>query len=213
MNLFRFLGDMSHIVSFMILLHKIVKGKSSAGISLRTQEMYCVVFLSRYVDIFWNFSSLYNWVLKLLFIGASCSIVYFMRFGAPQKATYNPELDAFPVQYLLGPCALLGLMINQDHTSPFEMIWAFSIYLEAVAILPQLFMLQKQGGAESLTSHYVMLLGLYRLFYLFNWIYRYTTEDNYMQIIVWVSGIVQTALYLDFFYNYLNAKASRLDAP
>ena len=50
--------------------------------------------------------------------------------------------------------------------------WAFSIYPEAVAILPQLFMLQKQGGAESLTSHYVMLLGLYRLFYLFNWIYR-----------------------------------------
>jgi len=26
----------------------------------------------------------------------------------------------------------------------FEMCWAFSIYLEAVAILPQLFMLQKQ---------------------------------------------------------------------
>ena len=33
----------------------------------------------------------------------------------------------------------------QDHESPFEMCWAFSIYLEAVAILPQLFMLQKQG--------------------------------------------------------------------
>eukprot|EP00966_Prymnesium_polylepis_P020888 480847-Prymnesium_polylepis.1 len=44
------------------------------------------------------------------------------------------------------------------------------------------------GGAENLTSHYVMLLGLYRLFYLFNWIYRYATEDNYMQVIVWVSG-------------------------
>ena len=40
MNLFRFLGDMSHILSFVILLHKIVKGKSAAGISLRTQELY-----------------------------------------------------------------------------------------------------------------------------------------------------------------------------
>ena len=72
---------------------------------------------------------------------------------------------------------------------------------------------QKQGGAESLTSHYVMLLALYRLFYLFNWIYRYATEENYLQIIVWVSGIVQTALYLDFFYNYINAKRERIDAP
>jgi hypothetical protein len=38
MNIFRFFGDMSHILSFIILLHKIVKGKSAAGISLRTQE-------------------------------------------------------------------------------------------------------------------------------------------------------------------------------
>ncbi len=40
MNIFRFLGDISHILSFVILLNKIVKGKSSVGISLRTQEMY-----------------------------------------------------------------------------------------------------------------------------------------------------------------------------
>ena len=65
MNLFRFLGDMSHILSFMILLHKIVKGKSAAGISLRTQELYAIVFCSRYIDLFWNFSSMYNWLLKV----------------------------------------------------------------------------------------------------------------------------------------------------
>ena len=40
MNLFRFLGDMSHILSFVILLLKITQGKSAAGISLRTQELY-----------------------------------------------------------------------------------------------------------------------------------------------------------------------------
>ena len=156
---------------------------------------------------------MYNWFLKILFIGCSSAIVYFMRFGAPQRATYNAELDSFPMQYLIGPCALCGLLVNQDHYSLFEMVWAFSIYLEAVAILPQLFLLQKQGEVENLTSHYVMLLGLYRLFYLFNWVYRYATEENYMQVIVWVSGIVQTALYLDFFYNYLNAKRESIDAP
>ena len=41
----------------------------------------------------------------------------------------------------------------------------------------------------------------------------YATEDNYMQLIVWVAGIVQTALYLDFFYNYINAKQKGIDAP
>ena len=42
-----------------------------------------------------------------------------------------------------------------------------------------------QGGAESLTGHYILLLGLYRLFYILNWIYRYATEPHYMQLIVW----------------------------
>jgi ER lumen protein retaining receptor len=141
-----------------------------------------------------------------VFIGACCTIVYTLRFGAPQKATYNAEQDAFPVQYLLGPCALMGLLINQDHTSPFEMVWAFSIYLEAVAILPQLFLLQKLGEVENLTSHYVALLGAYRALYLLNWIYRYMTEEDYSQRIVWVAGIVQTALYCDFFYHYYQSK-------
>ncbi|KAL1530229.1 hypothetical protein AB1Y20_001144 [Prymnesium parvum] len=213
MNIFRFLGDMSHILSFIVLLHKIVKGKSAAGISLRTQEMYAVVFVTRYIDLFWNFQSMYNWILKVLFIGSSVTIVYILRFGKPQVATYNAELDAFPVQYLLGPCALLGLLINQDHTSPFEMVWAFSIYLEAVAILPQLFLLQKQGEVENLTSHYVAALGAYRALYLMNWIYRYFTEEDYVQRIVWVAGIVQTGLYCDFFYHYYNSKKGGMNRP
>ena len=61
------------------------------------------------------------------------------------------------------------------------MVWAFSIYLEAVAILPQLFLLQKQGEVENLTSHYVAALGAYRALYLLNWVYRYFTEEDYQQ--------------------------------
>lgn len=213
MNVFRIAGDVCHLLSFVVMFWKLHTSRSVAGISLKTQELYVMVFVARYLDLFWNFLSLYNWIMKCIFICSSAGIVYIMRFGVPHKETYNKEDDAFPHAYLVVPAAILGMAINMDHSSPFEMIWAFSIYLEAVAILPQLFMLQKQGGAESLTSHYVMLLGLYRLFYLFNWIYRYATEENYMQVIVWVSGIVQTALYLDFFYNYINAKRQNIDAP
>merc|ERR1711968_59567 len=84
-----------------------------------------------------------------------------------------------------------GSTIAQDHYSLFEMVWAFSIYLEAVAILPQLFLLQKQGEVENLTSHFVAALGAYRALYLLNWIFRYFTEDDYLQRIVWFAGVVQ----------------------
>ena len=49
-------------------------------------------------------------------------------------------------------------------------MWTFSIYLEAVAILPQLFMVSKTGEAESITSHYLFALGSYRALYIINWV-------------------------------------------
>ena len=42
----------------------------------------------------------------------------------------------------------------------------------------------------------------YRGLYILNWIYRFSTERHYRQWIVWVSGVVQTLLYADFFYYY-----------
>jgi len=59
-----------------------------------------------------------------------------------------------------------------------EILWTFSIYLESVAILPQLFMVQKTGEAESITSHYLFALGSYRALYILNWIYRYYVEGS-----------------------------------
>jgi len=43
-----------------------------------------------------------------------------------------------------------------------QITWTWSIYLEAVAILPQLFMVSKTGEAETVTSHYLFALGSYR---------------------------------------------------
>jgi len=56
---------------------------------------------------------------------------------------------------------VLAVLVNAQFTV-LEVFWTFSIYLEAVAILPQLFMLQRRGEAETITAHYLFALGLYR---------------------------------------------------
>ena len=83
-----------------------------------------------------------------------------------------------------------------------QILWAFSIYLEAVAILPQLFMITRTGEAESITSHYLFALGAYRSFYILTWVYRYYMEGHY-DLIAIIAGVVQTILYCDFFYLYI----------
>ncbi|XP_022548380.1 ER lumen protein-retaining receptor A-like isoform X1 [Brassica napus] len=224
MNIFRFAGDMTHLMSILILLLKIYATKSCAGefsslvyasktssrkqsrialtrISLKTQELYALVFLTRYLDQFTDYVSLYNSVMKVVFIASSLAIVWCMRRHPLVRKSYDKDLDTFRHQYVLLACFVLALLLHEIFTFQ-EVFWAFSIYLEAVAILPQLVLLQRSGNVDNLTGQYVLFLGAYRGLYIINWIYRYFTEDHFTRWIACVSGLVQTALYADFFYYY-----------
>ncbi|EAY80888.1 hypothetical protein OsI_36067 [Oryza sativa Indica Group] len=222
MNAFRLAGDMTHLLSVVVLLLKIHTIKSCAaacgsqyswigqavfecnsdGISLKTQELYALVFAARYLDLFIHFISLYNAVMKLVFLASSFSIVWYMRRHKIVRRTYDKDHDTFRHHFLVLPCLALALLINERFTFR-EVMWAFSIYLEAVAILPQLVLLQRTRNIDNLTGQYVFFLGAYRVLYILNWIYRYFTEPHFVHWISWVAGIVQTLLYADFFYYYI----------
>ncbi|KAI1952820.1 endoplasmic reticulum retention protein [Ophidiomyces ophidiicola] len=152
-----------------------------------------------YSDIFWTFTlSAYNTIFKILFIASSAYTIYLMI--NEYRPTQDPNLDTFKVQYLLGASALLAMLFPYAYT-PAEILWTFSIWLESVAILPQLFMLQRTGEAETITTHYLFALGLYRALYIPNWIYRYFTEGRADPIAI-IAGVIQTVLYSDFFWIY-----------
>jgi len=199
MNFFRLLGDVSHLLAILILLLKIWKTRSCAGISGKSQILFLVVFVTRYLDLVTNFVSVYNTVMKVFFIVSAAATVYLMYVKF--RATYDGNHDSFRVEFLLAPVAILAMVLNNEFTV-MEILWTFSIYLESVAILPQLFMVSKTGEAETITSHYLFALGSYRALYILNWIYRYHFENTYDPIAI-VSGCVQTVLYCDFFYLYI----------
>ncbi|RWR79944.1 ER lumen protein-retaining receptor [Cinnamomum micranthum f. kanehirae] len=177
---------------------------NEVGISLKTQELYALVFASRYLDILTDFISFYNTTMKMIFLASSFSIVWYMRRHKIVRRSYDREQDTFRHLFLILPCLILSLLINERFTFK-EVMWTFSLFLEAVAILPQLVLLQRTKNVDNLTGQYVFLLGAYRAFYILNWIYRYFTEPHYVHWITWISGLVQTLLYADFFYYYLNS--------
>lgn len=211
MNIFRLLGDLSHLLAIIILLLKIWKTRSCAGISGKSQILFSVVYTARYLDLLTNYISAYNTFMKMVFIMASYATVYLMYVKF--KATYDHNHDTFRIEFLLIPTLIMALLINHEFTV-MEVLWTFSIYLESVAILPQLFLVSKTGEAESITSHYLFALGSYRALYLLNWVYRYVVEDHY-ELIAIISGVVQTVLYCDFFYLYITKvlKGKKLQLP
>lgn len=211
MNIFRLTGDLSHLLAIIVLLLKIWKTRSCAGISGKSQILFAIVYLTRYLDLVTTFISVYNTFMKVVFIGASVATVFlmFVKF----RATYDRNHDSFRIEFLLIPTVILALLINHEFTV-LEVLWTFSIYLESVAILPQLFLVSKTGEAESITSHYLFALGSYRALYLINWIWRYIMESHYDLIAIF-AGIIQTILYCDFFYLYITKvlKGKKLQLP
>lgn len=129
------------------------------------------------------------------------------------KPTHDPNLDTFRVQYLLGGSLLCALIYPYSYT-PAEILWAFSIWLESVAILPQLFLLQRTGEAETITANYLFALGSYRALYIPNWLWRYFQESHWDGIAVF-AGVIQTILYSDFFWIYYTKvmKGKRFTLP
>ncbi|CAM9628501.1 unnamed protein product [Chrysoparadoxa australica] len=218
MNIFRFAGDMCHVASIFILLLRLRATKSAAGISLKTQELFLLVFIARYVDLFTTYYSLYNSLMKILYISTTSMTVWMMRTQDPIKSTYQPEHDSFlHLQFAVLPCAALAFITCLWQGFSLQVLLLdFSFYLEAVAIVPQLIVLQRFREIENLTSHYIATLGAYRGLYILNWIYRFYTEAGYTQ--GWVkafAGVVQTGLYVDYFYYYYVAfrDGSKLSLP
>jgi len=209
MNAFRLCGDMSHVFSIIILLLRLRVAKNAQGISLRTNELFFVVFVTRYLDLFTTFYSLYNSGMKILYIVTTGTIIYMIRFKEPICSTYDKAQDTFlHWRYAVAPCAVIATITHLIGSGfrrfeLLELLWTFSIYLESIAILPQLIVLQRYREVENLTGNFIFFMGAYRAFYILNWIWRSYHEPMYQHhFVVYFCGVLQTLLYADFFYYY-----------
>lgn len=86
------------------------------GISLKTQELYALVFVTRYLDLFTDFISLYNTMMKLVFITSSLAIVWCMRGHRVVRRTYDKEIDTFRHYFLVLGCFVLALILHEKFT-------------------------------------------------------------------------------------------------
>ena len=113
MNTFRLAGDMCHVLSILVLLLRMRVAKNAIGISIKTQEIFLVVFVTRYLDLFTTFYSMYNSIMKILYISATAYIIYMVRFTEPFKTNFEKAHDSFlHWQYAVAPCAVLGVVTN-----------------------------------------------------------------------------------------------------
>ena len=128
MNIFRLTGDLLHLLSILLLIHKIIKYKSCAGISLKTIQLYFIVFVARYLDLTYTYISLYNSCMKIFYIISTGALIYLIQVRF--RATYDKQHDNFRMIYLIVPSVILGFLFNDDY-DPVEVLESFPLGLDA----------------------------------------------------------------------------------
>lgn len=93
-----------------------LKLRCYVGISLKTQELYALVFVTRYLDLFTDFISVYNTVMKMVFVGSTLAIVWCMRRHRVVRRSYDRELDTFRHYFLVAGCFALALVLHEKFT-------------------------------------------------------------------------------------------------
>ncbi|WOL01390.1 ER lumen protein-retaining receptor erd-2.2 [Canna indica] len=157
-----------HAVGIFILIFKLARKKSCAGLSLKTQELTALVIAAR-VYCHLEFDKDIHTVLDLATLIPTLWVIYMIRFKL--KTTYLDALDKMPRYYLVVPCVVLAL-IFQVFPRQFRLnriVWAFSQFLETVAVLPQLKLMQNTKMVEPFTGTYVFALGVSRFLAFVNW--------------------------------------------
>merc|ERR1719421_286660 len=178
---FSFLLTLSGCVqtlAFFLLLHKIRVQKSVAGISSKTLQVYIFVFMFRLSSTLVKNGYLPvdrtgDWIYQAADI-ASLLLVFQLLFFVHKryKTTYQHELDTMPLWKLVPAAVLLGCTVhgNLNHSPFFDKTWTISLWLDTLAMLPQLWMLIAKGGeVEALTSNFVALIFASRLMAFWFW--------------------------------------------
>ena len=82
------------------------------GISGKSQVLFALVFTTRYLDLVLNFISIYNTVMKIIFLISAYGTLYlmFLKF----RATYDSNHDTFRAELLVIPAIGLALLVNHE---------------------------------------------------------------------------------------------------
>jgi hypothetical protein len=134
--------------------------------------------------------------------------------------SYQAESDTFPIfPVVFGAFVLASLLHADMNLRPiFDTLWMTGLFLGAVAVLPQLWLINKTGGhVEALTSHHIATMALGTGL---SGVFMYAAREditcqpwfldvNHAVIAILTSHLLHLLFLGDFAYFYLKAVATQ----
>ena len=221
-SFFLVLSSLVQTCAFMIILLKVTNLQICSGLSANTLICYDILLFARLTSTLFYpgylpSDSTGSWLYQLsdtlafLICGLLIYLIYYKY-----RETSDLQLDGkIPFYFLVIPTYALAVVIRSSLNNNMfcDINWAFSMYLEAFAIFPQILLFAlKKGQIESFTSHYVALCGLSRLFSLIFWWDTYEELISYDLYFGKYAGyfiigaqILQLIIMADYYYLYFKS--------
>lgn len=219
------LSSLVQMLSFIIILLKVIGYESCSGLSYHTALCYVIILASRLTSTLFYHGYLPSdeagdWFYQLTeIITLLCSLGLLFLMKGKYHDTYDYQHDSLDYKYFVLPSLGLAFLVHTSLNRNLltDVMWTFSMYLETAAIVPQLVLFHsKKGQIEKYTSHFVALQGLSRLFSLLFWYDTYAelneTQTNsysllqeYCGYMVIASQVIQLILMCDYYYFYFKS--------
>ena len=221
-SFFLVLSSIVQTSAFVIILLKVTDRQNVSGLSANTLICYSILLFARLTSTLFYPGYLPNdssgsWLYQLSDIISMlicCLLIYLLYFK--YRETSDLILDnKIPFYFLVVPSYLLAVLVKSNLNNNFfcDTNWAFSMYLETVAIFPQILLFTiKKGQIEKFTSHFVALCGLNRLFSLIFWWDTYEELNHsesffgaYIGYFIIGAQILQLLIMADYYYLYFKS--------
>jgi len=200
---------------------KISQEKSVAGISAQTLVLQASSFALRLCSTTWlngyiPVDGTGDWLYQVLDVAALLIVLNILYcIFKSHRSTYQEDQDSsFKVEIIALVCFVFAVFVHPDlnNRPVFDTLWATALYIDVVAMLPQLAMMSKiRGEIEALTSHFVGATALSRAVSLIFWYHGFAELaplDGSFNLSGWTilaAHVLQVLLLCDFLFYYIRA--------
>jgi len=212
--------------AFLLLTIKVTSQNSAAGVSSRMLEMWLLTLFVRlsstmikrgYLPEDKSGDYLYQFMDVAIFF-VCLRLTYMIQ--RQYRQTYQEADDLHGIFWTVPACIILGIAFHPhlNRSFLFDSIWTTAQVMESFCMVPQLYMVSKQGGkVETYTAQFVVLMFVSRIF---AWLFWYTgypeLAEGYVEgvsagkfnwggYMIMIGSTAQVLLSADFIYYYVRA--------
>lgn len=198
-----FLANSIHLIANSLILFNLLVNKTSSGISLKSQYLLLLVYLTRYNKNKLLYSDFIGYFVMIAYTLSTVVTIILTKFV--YKSEKDRKKDTFHIIIIIALSMILTLFTEQANEYC-RILDTLSRWLDSMAFFPQVLLLGRSTNFNKITLKYMFFMTIFNLFYVLDWLYALILNDKDIGFIFWLTSIFQFLIHSDFLFLYIKSR-------